>query len=258
MPEGERLDVLLVATGLAPSRTKARENIVAGRVFVNGVVVRKVAQVIARGSRVDLREPPRFVSRGGDKLDGALSALGIDVFGATCVDIGASTGGFTDCVLQRGARHVFAVDVGHGQIDERLRHDARVTVREGVNARYLVSGDFDRSIDFVFVDVSFISLDKLLPSLRSILPENGQLVALVKPQFEVGPDAARRAQGVIRNDDQRRTAIDAACGTIESFGFTLLGTCDSSLPGPKGNREHFAWALRHGGPDSSQQRAVEK
>jgi 23S rRNA (cytidine1920-2'-O)/16S rRNA (cytidine1409-2'-O)-methyltransferase len=193
--------------------------------------------VVARSSR--------FVSRGGDKLDRALTDLaptGLDVKGCLAVDIGASTGGFTDCLLARGASKVYAVDVGYGQLAARLRADPRVVVRERTNARDLTPADFAETIDLVVVDASFIGLGKLLPAIAGILRPGGALVALVKPQFEAGKEAASRGRGVIRDPAVRARAVGEARRAVVDAGFTVHGECDSALPGPKGNVERFIYA----------------
>jgi 23S rRNA (cytidine1920-2'-O)/16S rRNA (cytidine1409-2'-O)-methyltransferase len=178
------------------------------------------------------------------KLDGALDTLAVDVTGRTCADIGASTGGFTDCLLQRGAAKVYAVDVGHGQLAAKLRADPRVITRERTNARYLTASDFDDVIDLCVVDASFIGLEKLLPAIAALLREEGELVALIKPQFQVGREEARRSQGVIRDPIVRAAAISAVRAAIVAHEFDVLSGCDSTLPGPKGNVEYFVRARR--------------
>ncbi|HVY44780.1 MAG TPA: SAM-dependent methyltransferase, partial [Minicystis sp.] len=191
-----------------------------------------------------------FVSRGGDKLDAALDAFaahGLDVAGKRCLDVGASTGGFTDCLLQRGARSVVAVDVGYGQLAQKLRGDPRVDVRERVNAKDLSPADFVEPIELVVVDASFISLAKLVPAIARLLAPGAALVALVKPQFEAGREAASRGKGVIRDAATRAAAIDAARAAVEDGGFTVVAAVDSAVPGPKGNVEHFVYALRRPG-----------
>jgi 23S rRNA (cytidine1920-2'-O)/16S rRNA (cytidine1409-2'-O)-methyltransferase len=185
-----------------------------------------------------------FVSRGGEKLDAALAVLGIDVTGAVVADLGASTGGFTDCVLRRGARRVFAVDVGTGQLDPRLRTDPRVVSREQTNARHLAASDFDEPLDVVVVDASFISLAKLLPAVANILAPCGTLVALVKPQFEVGAELAKKTRGVVPRGEARDRAIASIREAVVENGFDLVGECESALPGPRGNVEHFVHARR--------------
>jgi 23S rRNA (cytidine1920-2'-O)/16S rRNA (cytidine1409-2'-O)-methyltransferase len=190
---------------------------------------------------------PRFVSRGGDKLDHAIAAfaeLGLHVEGRVCLDIGASTGGFTDCLLQRGAARVIAVDVGYGQLAQKLRDDPRVDVRERTNARDLGPTDLPILPDLVVVDASFIGIGKLLPAIARILPAGGALVALVKPQFEAGREAASRGRGVIRDASVRLAAIEGARASILAAGFAVVGDVDSAVPGPKGNVERFVYARR--------------
>jgi 23S rRNA (cytidine1920-2'-O)/16S rRNA (cytidine1409-2'-O)-methyltransferase len=180
------------------------------------------------------------VSRGGVKLEGALDAFALDPAGVVAADIGASTGGFTDCLLQHGAARVYAIDVGRGQLHERLRRDPRVVIMERVNARHLRAGDLEQPVDWVVIDASFIGLDKLLPAARAVLRPGGTVLALVKPQFEV--DKARVAKGgVVRDESARAAAIAAARSAAEALGFSALGQADSVLPGPAGNRECFLW-----------------
>lgn len=238
-----RADQLLVDRGLAPSRSKAQALLLAGQVFSGERRIDKAGMLLADDTPLDVRVRERFVSRGGEKLDGALEALAVVVTGAVCVDIGASTGGFTDCLLQRGARHVHAVDVGHGQLADKLRSDARVTVRERTNARHLQAADFPEPIDLVVVDASFIGLGTLMPAIARVLRPGGELVALVKPQFEAGQAEARRARGVIKDPAVRDAAIARARASIREHGFEITGECDSPLPGPKGNLERFVRAM---------------
>jgi 23S rRNA (cytidine1920-2'-O)/16S rRNA (cytidine1409-2'-O)-methyltransferase len=239
MADKRRADQLLVDRGLAESRAQAQSFILAGAVHTVDRRIEKPGVLLATDASLSVRRAARFVSRGGEKLDAALDALTVDVQGALAVDLGASTGGFTDCLLQRGARHVYAVDVGRAQLADKLRRDARVTVMEGVNARHLSRDAFGLVPELVTVDASFISLVKLLPAIHAIVSDAGRCLALIKPQFEVGRDAARRARGVIRDPEQRRAAIDQVLEAIRKAGFEVLGECPSALPGPKGNREHF-------------------
>ena len=240
----KRADLLLTKSGLAASRSQARALLMAGRVFYKEQRIDKPGALLPVHAKLDLRGGERFVSRGGIKLDEALRQLRVDVANAVAVDIGAATGGFTDCLLQRGAARVFAVDVGRGQLADRLRRDPRVVVMDRTNARYLDPGDFDMAIDWVLIDASFISLSKLLPAATSILRPGGHLLALVKPQFEAGRDAARRGQGVIREERVREAAIARVRADMAAHGLRLLGECDSVLPGPRGNVEHFILAQR--------------
>jgi 23S rRNA (cytidine1920-2'-O)/16S rRNA (cytidine1409-2'-O)-methyltransferase len=246
-PSRERADTLLCARGLAASRAKAQSLILAGEVFCSGARVDKPGQLLDARSELTVTPRRRFVSRGGDKLEAALAAFGpqlIELSGAVVVDVGSSTGGFTDCVLQRGARKVYAVDVGWGQLDGRLRDDPRVVVRERTNARGLRAGDFDEPVDVVVVDASFIGIDKLAPAIAAMLRPGGLLVALVKPQFEVGREEARRVRGVVRDEAQRGRAIDSAREALQRAGFSIVSAVDSELRGPKGNLEHFVLATR--------------
>jgi 23S rRNA (cytidine1920-2'-O)/16S rRNA (cytidine1409-2'-O)-methyltransferase len=243
-----RLDVLLVTRGLAPTRAKAQALIMAGAVSSRGMRVDKMGTLLEQDAELSVvSSANRFVSRGGDKLEHALAhfaSLGLDVAGMVAADIGASTGGFTDCLLGRGADKVYAVDVGYGQLADKLRHDPRVVVRERTNAKSLSESDFADPIDLVVVDASFIGLGKLMPAIAAIVRERGSLVALVKPQFEAGREAVSRGRGVIRMGDERDRAIDSARESVVSHGFRVESEIDSSVPGPKGNVERFLWARR--------------
>ena len=243
-----RIDQLLVERGLAESRAKAQALIMAGAVSSGGRRVDKVGTPVeADADVVVTSRGSRFVSRGGDKLDPALTAFvgaGLDVTGCVAVDVGASTGGFTDCLLQRGATKVYAVDVGYGQLAARLRGDPRVVVRERTNARDLAATDFTEPIDLVVVDASFIGLGKLLPAIASIVRPGGALVALVKPQFEAGKEAVNRGRGVIRDPEVREQAIADVRREVADAGFAIRGEVDSTVAGPKGNVERFVYATR--------------
>jgi 23S rRNA (cytidine1920-2'-O)/16S rRNA (cytidine1409-2'-O)-methyltransferase len=242
-----RVDVLLVERGLAESRAKAQALVMAGEVRSGGARIDKPGTLIDVEAPLDVTPRRRFVSRGGEKLDGALSCLGerfSDLDGIVALDVGASTGGFTDCLLQRGAKRVFAVDVGYGQLDAKLRADPRVDSRERTNARDLEASHFDEPIDLVVVDASFIGIEKLLPAIARVLPAGRELVALVKPQFEAGREAVSRGRGVIRDEAVREAAIDGARRAIETAGFTIVAEVDSPLAGPKGNVERFIHARR--------------
>jgi 23S rRNA (cytidine1920-2'-O)/16S rRNA (cytidine1409-2'-O)-methyltransferase len=216
----------------------------AGCVYAGARRIGKAGQLLRADALLTVCAQSRFVSRGGDKLDGALHALAFDVAGMTAVDIGASTGGFTDCLLQRGARAVIAIDVGHFQLAERLRADPRVTNIEGVNARQLTRDLLPGPVDLVVVDVSFISLRILAPAIADVLDPGGHLLALVKPQFEVGREEARRARGVVRDPVVRSSAITRVHGEVQCAGFQVTGECDSTLPGLGGNLECFLLARR--------------
>jgi 23S rRNA (cytidine1920-2'-O)/16S rRNA (cytidine1409-2'-O)-methyltransferase len=245
----KRLDVVLVERGLAESRSQAQAMVLAG--LVPGFA--KPGQQVADDVALEVRRPPRFVSRGGEKLAHALDALGVDPAGKDCLDLGASTGGFTDCLLQRGAARVVALDVGYGQLHPRLRADERVTVVERVNARGLVRLPF--APELVTCDVSFISATRvLLPALRLAVPQWEALV-LVKPQFEAGRADAPR--GVVRDPDVHRRVLRAFCATAEGWAARVAGIVDSGLPGPKGNREfvvHLIASEKPSDPDELERR----
>ena len=234
--------MLVVERGLAESRARAQRLILAGQVYSGERRIEKSGELVAREAPLEVRKGERFVSRGGDKLDGALASFGLDVTGATCADIGASTGGFTDCLLQRGARRVFAIDVGHGQLASELRSDPRVVVLERTNARYLDLETLGEPCDVVVVDASFIGIEKLLSGITAVLRPQGTLVALVKPQFEAGKSEAARGRGVISDPAVRDAAIGRARDAIVSAGFEVVAEVDSALKGPKGNRERFVHA----------------
>ncbi len=247
MPKA-RADLLLVERGLAPSRTKAQALILAGKVFIKEQRVDKAGDLVDPDAPIEVRGPDHpFVSRGGVKLAGALDAFDYGVGGKVVADIGASTGGFTDCVLQRGASRVYAIDVGYGQLDDRLRNDPRVVVMERTNARHLKPGDIAELVDLVVIDASFIGLDKLLPAALGVLKPDGDLIALVKPQFEVGPDKVGKG-GVVRDQDARLASIDSVIDTAKELGLGLEGRGDSVIQGPKGNQETFVWLSRRTTP----------
>ncbi len=243
-PSKLRADQLLVESGLSASRTQAQALILAGRVYRGEERIEKPGALLSRDSGLSVRGTPRYVSRGGEKLEGALDELAVEVEALVCLDIGAATGGFTDCLLQHGAKKVYAVDVGHGQLAQKLRTDPRVVVMERVNARALEPSVFAEAIDLVVVDASFIGLDKLLPAIAKLSSEGTRLLALIKPQFEVGRDEARRSRGVIKDDLVRREAIARSIESVAAHGFEVRASSDSRLPGPKGNVEHFVLAVR--------------
>ena len=234
-----RLDTLLVEHGLATSRDQARRLIMAGEVLVDDQPAVKPGTRVPSDARLRLRRtPPRFVSRGGEKLAGALDAFGLDVRGMRALDVGASTGGFTDCLLQRGARRVIAVDVGYGQLAWSLQQDERVDVRDRVNARALPPDFLDEPADLATIDVSFISLTLVLPAVVPQLVAGGVVVPMVKPQFEVGPERVG-AGGVVRDPAVRRDAIVRVRQCVEDLGLTVQAEAESVLAGAKGNREVF-------------------
>jgi len=231
-----RLDQLLVQRSLAPSRERAQALILAGAVRVDGEVADRAAAPVSDAAAITVAEGPRFVSRGGEKLDAALAELGIDVAGMVALDVGSSTGGFTDCLLQRGALRVYAIDVGKNQLDWKLRTDGRVVAREGVNAR--LGFELPDRVDIVVADLSFISLRiALLPSFRH-LRGGGDVVALVKPQFEAGRDAVGRG-GIVRDAKDRAAATVAVCEAFTAVGVGTVAIVPSRLPGREGNREIF-------------------
>jgi 23S rRNA (cytidine1920-2'-O)/16S rRNA (cytidine1409-2'-O)-methyltransferase len=239
----ERIDKLLVERGLAESRTKAQAMVMAGVVLVNEQRVEKPSEQFTSDAQIRIKHADdptsRYVGRGGLKLEAALKAFQLDVRGAVCLDVGASTGGFTDCLLQNGAAKVFAIDVGHNQIDWRLRNDPRVEVREGVNARHLKPEDFPVTFDLVVIDVSFISITKILPAVIPLLKPNASLVVLIKPQFEVGR-ADVGSGGVVRNEQKRIKAVDTTNGFASTLGLKIEGTIESPITGAEGNVEYLA------------------
>ena len=228
----KRLDVLLVERGLAESRSQAQALVLAGRV----PGFEKPGTQVEDSTDVSVEQPPRFVSRGGEKLDHALSVLGLDVAGLDCLDVGASTGGFTDCLLQRGAARVIALDVGYGQLDPRIRANERVTVLERTNARHVRELPF--APDFVTCDVSFISVRTVLPPLLSLAQPGWQALVLVKPQFEAGKQDVPRG-GVVRDPEVHRRVVREVAEAALEWGGETRAVVDSGLPGPKGNREFF-------------------
>jgi 23S rRNA (cytidine1920-2'-O)/16S rRNA (cytidine1409-2'-O)-methyltransferase len=235
-----RLDQLLTRRGLFPSREQARRAVMAGTVEVDGRRVDKAGTAVAEDARVDLlapREP--YVSRGGRKLAAALDHFGLDPQGWVCLDAGASTGGFTDCLLQRGAARVYAFDVGYGQLDFGLRQDPRVVVRERINVRHLGPEDLPERCDLVTVDVSFISLTKVVPALLEHLKTDGLLLPLIKPQFEAGRRQVGKG-GIVRDPEVRREVVERRVGELCGLGLEVRGVVDSEVAGMNGNREAFA------------------
>ncbi|MBM4327545.1 MAG: TlyA family RNA methyltransferase [Deltaproteobacteria bacterium] len=236
--EKERLDVLLVSKGLAPSRERARALVMAGKVLVDGLNVDKPGKEFPPDVNVILSEDIPYVSRGGLKLEAALDHFGINPAGLDALDGGASTGGFTDCLLKRGAARVIAVDVGYGQFDWTLRNDPRVTLLERTNLRYLDTTALPHPVDAAVADLSFISLKLVLGKFFEMLPSGGWLLALVKPQFEVGRAEVGKG-GVVRNEAAIGRAVDEIKTFAEQCGFEVLGEMESPIRGPKGNREFF-------------------
>jgi len=233
-----RLDSLLAERGLFESRSRAAAAVLAGSVRIADRPATKAGQLVDPDIELSVDAPPAYVSRGGVKLANALDALGVSVVDRSCLDVGASTGGFTDCLLQRGASRVIALDVAYGELDYRLRQDARVTVIERTNARSVDSLPFTPSL--IVIDVSFISLTKVLPAVLALAAREFDCLAMVKPQFEVGRSRVGKG-GVVRDVELRRSAVAgvAACGA--SLGCSVMGFAPSGLPGPKGNLETFVW-----------------
>ena len=236
----ERLDVIIVNKGYAPSREKAKALIMAGEVFVNGQREDKAGSTFNPDEiTLDVRSKQlKYVSRGGFKLEKAMQVWGFELKGCICMDIGSSTGGFTDCMLQNGAEKVYSVDVGHGQLDWKLRNDDRVVVMEQTNFRFLTPGDIADRIDFASVDVSFISLDKILIPARNLLTDGGRIVALIKPQFEVGKGKVGK-NGVVRDIDTHIDVISRTISFADFVGFEVLGIEFSPIKGPEGNIEYL-------------------
>ncbi|MFN8218138.1 MAG: TlyA family RNA methyltransferase [Solirubrobacterales bacterium] len=243
-----RIDAVLAERGLFPSRSAAAGAVRAGEVRIgpDGPVALRPSQLVEPEAALIVDSGPRYVSRGGMKLENALTALAIDVAGRDCLDVGASTGGFTDCLLQHGAARVAAVDVAYGQLDLRLREDPRVTVVERLNARALTAADLPFAPSLAVIDVSFISLTKVLPAVAACLAPGGEVLAMVKPQFELGRE--RVGRGVVREDADRHEAILNVAAAAAELGLAVRGFASSGLPGPKGNRETFVWCGGEGAP----------
>lgn len=241
-PGKVRLDILMVERELAPSREKAQAMILAGEVTVGGVPAAKPGQPVPADAAITLSAKPAHVSRGGLKLEGALREFAVQADGCVCLDIGASTGGFTDCLLQHGAARVYAVDVGSGQLDWKLRNDPRVVVREGLNARYLRIEDVGEPVDLIVCDVSFISLTLILPAAAPLLRDSGQMVVLVKPQFEVGRGKVGRG-GIVRDPALHQAACDRVVQAAHKLGFQTR-LMESPILGAEGNKEFLLHATR--------------
>ncbi len=246
----ERLDVLLVKLGYAQSREKAKAVIMAGDVFVNGQREDKAGTMLeAEGAQIEVKENAlKYVSRGGLKLEKAMQVFPLELDGCVCMDIGASTGGFTDCMLQNGAAKVYAVDVGHGQLAWKLRCDERVVCMERTNFRYMVRADIQDDLDFASVDVSFISLTKILLPARRLLKPEGRMVCLIKPQFEAGREKVGK-KGVVRDAAVHREVISTVVDFAEIAGFLALGLTFSPVRGPEGNIEYLIFLQKDGEAD---------
>lgn len=243
-----RLDVLLVERGLAESRSRAQALIMAGQVRVAGEVVLKPATWVTEASSITLESGPRYVSRGGEKLEAALQAFQLDVRGRVCADVGASTGGFTDCLLQHGAARVYAIDVGKGILHWKLRNDPRVVVLEETNARYLEH--LPEPVTLVSIDASFISLKMLLPVVQHWL-KGGEVIALIKPQFEAGRREVARGKGVIRDRAIHHQVLTHILTFAQEQGWQVAGLIRSPILGPKGNTEFLAWLIQSENPKTN-------
>ncbi len=249
-PEKKRLDVLMFEKGIASSRERARSLIMAGRVLVEGVPVEKPGKEIPYDAEVLVKEHMPYVSRGGLKLEAALDGFGVDPKGLSLLDAGASTGGFTHCLLKRGAKRVIAVDVGYGQFDWELRKDPRVTLLERTNFRYLDPASLSHPVDGAVADLSFISLTLVLPKFYEILPLGGWLIPLVKPQFEVGRADVGKG-GVVRDEQKIRAAVEKVKSSAQRCAFQVLGELESPIRGPKGNHEIFIYLIKSGSAEGA-------
>jgi 23S rRNA (cytidine1920-2'-O)/16S rRNA (cytidine1409-2'-O)-methyltransferase len=245
-----RLDTLLAERGVFASRSRAAASVIAGEVLIGADRRRaeKPGQLVPDDVEVDVAAVPAFVSRGGRKLANALDQTGLDVAGRRALDVGASTGGFTDCLLQRGAVHVVALDVAYGELHWQVRTDERVTVMERANARHLTREQLPYAPDLFVADVSFISLTKILPAVLATTAERFDGLAMIKPQFEVGRE--RVGKGVVHDPDDRREALVTVAAAAQELGAAVLGFVSSGLPGPKGNRETFVWLAEGGRADA--------
>lgn len=237
----ERLDILLVEKGICESREKAKTNIMAGLVFVDGQRVDKAGEKVKVDADIVFKgEKLKYVSRGGLKLEKAMNTFGIDLTDKVCMDIGASTGGFTDCMLQNNASKVFAVDVGYGQFAWKLRTDERVVCMEKTNIRYVTPEDIGIALDFASIDVSFISLRTIMPAVKALLGDKGEVVALIKPQFEAGRDKVGK-KGVVRDKEVHLEVINTIINFLMENEFNILGLSYSPIKGPEGNREYLVY-----------------
>jgi 23S rRNA (cytidine1920-2'-O)/16S rRNA (cytidine1409-2'-O)-methyltransferase len=238
----QRVDELLVAKGLVESRSQAQRLVMAGQVRADGQLVDKPSSLLTEEAALTVDSGPRFVSRGGEKLDAAIAKFGIQVEGRACADVGSSTGGFTDCLLQHGATRVYAIDVGKGQLHWKLRQDPRVVVMEETNARYVET--LPEPVSLATIDASFISLRTLLPVVRGWLAEQSELLALIKPQFEAGKQQVGKGKGVIRDPLVHQQVLAEILEFAQGHGFLVAGLFRSPLLGPKGNAEFLLWAKK--------------
>ncbi len=243
MSSKKRIDLLLLEKGLVESRNQAQRLVMAGKIRVGGQLIHKASQMIQSDAEIEVIAGPRYVSRGGEKLAGALADLAVDVPGKVCADVGASTGGFTDCLLQHGASKVYAIDVGKGILHWRLRNDPRVILFERTNARYLE--ELPELIDLATADASFISLKLLLGPISNWLTPQGEIICLIKPQFEAGRDLVERG-GVVKDAEIHRQVIRSVAEHVEAIGLHHVGLTRSVLKGPKGNIEFFLYCVMEG------------
>ena len=251
MSNKTRLDVLLTEQGLQESRQKAQATIMSGLVFVNGQRVDKPGTAVPNDAKVEIRgNTLKYVSRGGLKLEKAMQTFPLTLTGKICADIGASTGGFTDCMLQNGAKKVYAVDVGYGQLDWKLRNDARVVCMERTNARYLTHEEIPEELDFASVDVSFISLKLIFPALYGLLREGGEIACLIKPQFEAGREKVGK-KGVVRDPAVHLEVLEHFLIHAKENHFTVLGITYSPIRGPEGNIEYLGFLRKSEEPDAA-------
>jgi len=237
----ERLDVLVVEKGILFSRERAKENIIAGKIFVDGIMTTKCGKKVDTSSNIEFKgEDLPYVSRGGIKLEKAINSFEIDLKAKVCLDIGASTGGFTDCMLQHGAGKVYAIDVGTNQLDDKLRRDVRVVSMENTNIRYLGADSIGELADFASIDVSFISLEKVIPSLLNLLKSDGNVVALIKPQFEVGVGIVNK-KGVVKKQSEHVEVIIGVLNLLQCLNVKVINLNYSSIKGPNGNIEYLVY-----------------
>ena len=240
-----RLDVLMFEKGLASSREKAKALIMAGSVFINGEKAYKPGETVSEDADIKIKEEMPFVSRGGYKLDKGIKVFNIDLKDKICIDVGASTGGFTDCMLINGAKKVYSVDVGYGQLDWKLRQDERVVVLERTNARYLSEKEIPEMVDFISADVAFISLNTALSTAFSFLKDSGESMVLIKPQFEAGREHVGK-KGVVRDEKVHRDVIVKVCSQMEAKGMKIIGIDFSPIKGPEGNIEYLLYMKKQG------------
>lgn len=249
MPENlERIDILLAQRSEIGNREKAKQLILAGEVLVNGHVVDKVGKLVSIDSEITLQKDCPYVSRGGYKLQKAIEAFQIDVKEKVAIDVGASTGGFTDCLIQNGASFVYAVDVGYGQLDWKFRNNEKVGVFERTNIRYAKPEQFNRKIDIATIDVSFISLAKVIPIVNSLISDDGQIIALIKPQFEAEKKLVEKG-GIVKNPDTHYKVIQDICNMTKHNGLEIKGITYSPIKGPSGNIEYLIWLEKNGKND---------